>query len=140
MILYRIILHWNHLSGPLDSQPTVKSLNPDIPTACGVAVARDLAKRYSHALVDIERRMVAVGEATHVNAFTEMICQDPQHEGEGQGPMDEQSSVAVDVAGVEWIEVNCVGIKGECREVEKVSCRGREGDGVRGRVRVWGKC
>lgn len=140
MISHHIILHCNHLSGSLDSHPTVKSLNPDIPAACGVTVARYLAKRYSHALVDIKRRMVAVGEATDVKAFAEMIGQDPQHEGEGQGPMDEQSSVAVDVSGVERIEVNCVGIKGECREVEKVSCRGREGDGVRGRVRVWGKC
>jgi hypothetical protein len=127
---------WNHNSRSLDSQPAFRPFNPHIPSSFTPLAARNLAQRNDHALINIQRSVVAVRKALHEEVLAEMVGQHAQHQGEGEGSVDEEGAMAVDGAGVERIEMDGVGVEGQSGEVEEVGWRGCEGDGVRSRVRV----
>lgn len=49
------------------------------------------------------------------------VCRDDsEHQSKTQGPMNQQVPVAIDIAGVERVEVNGVCIISQGREVEKM--------------------
>lgn len=64
----------------------------------------------------------------------EVVLQEGDEQGEGEGSVEEEIAVALHGAAVVWIEVDGVGIKGESAITEEEGRRGKQGVGEVGLV------
>lgn len=110
-------------SNTLDSQAAIGPFDPDIPLLSPVPSGGTLLvvgpDAHPHLLAAVQGRMVPVLDLPDGFPAAQLPPEGGEHEDQRQGPLDEQSAVALDVAGVLRVQVDAVGVVGKGGEVEQ---------------------